>query len=131
MVVDAARAGDARTASEVAVLLTERGLGGDSVDLARRLDAFAHDRSERANDARRLARALAARALIRTALRGRGAHLLPQAGEGCRPLSRLRERAGGAGRASRLGLPRPHRDGARQARRIPHGQRARRGAGGA
>jgi ATP-dependent helicase HrpB len=63
MVVDAARAGDARTASEVAVVLTERGLGGESVDLTSRLDAFAHDRSERANDARRLARALAARAL--------------------------------------------------------------------
>jgi ATP-dependent helicase HrpB len=62
MVVDAARAGDARTASEVAVVLTERGLGGDSVDLTSRLEAFAHDRSERANDARRLARALAARA---------------------------------------------------------------------
>jgi ATP-dependent helicase HrpB len=62
MVVDAARAGDARTASDVAVVLTERGLGGDSVDLASRLEAFAHDRSERANDARRLARALAARA---------------------------------------------------------------------
>ena len=62
MVVDAARAGDARTASEVAVLLTERGLGGDSVDLASRLEAFAHDRSERADDARRLARRLAQRA---------------------------------------------------------------------
>ena len=62
MVVDAARAGDARTASEVAVVLTERGLGGDLVDLTSRLDAFARDRSERANDARRLARAMAQRA---------------------------------------------------------------------
>jgi ATP-dependent helicase HrpB len=62
MVVDAARAGDARTASEVAVVLTERGLGGDSVDLTSRLEAFRRDRSERASDARRLARALAARA---------------------------------------------------------------------
>jgi ATP-dependent helicase HrpB len=62
MVVHAARAGDARTASEVAVVLTERGLGGDSVDLATRLEAFAHDRSPRADDARRLAHGLAARA---------------------------------------------------------------------
>jgi len=62
MVVDAAREGDARTASEVAVLLTERGLGDDSVDLASRLEAFRRDRSERADDARRLARGLAARA---------------------------------------------------------------------
>jgi ATP-dependent helicase HrpB len=62
MVVDAARAGDAKRASEIAVVLTERGLGGDSVDLATRLEAFARDRSERADDARRLARGLAARA---------------------------------------------------------------------
>ena len=62
MVVDAARASDARTASEVAVVLTERGLGGDLVDLATRLEAFAHDRSPRADDAMRLAHGLAARA---------------------------------------------------------------------
>ena len=62
MVVDAAREGEARTASEIAVVLTERGLGGDSVDLAIRLEAFRRDRSQRADDARRLARGLAARA---------------------------------------------------------------------
>jgi ATP-dependent helicase HrpB len=62
MVVDAARAGEARTASEIAIVLTERGLGGDAVDLATRLDAFRRDRSARAEDARRLARGLAARA---------------------------------------------------------------------
>ena len=62
MVVDAARAGEARTASEIAVLLTERGLGGDAVDLATRLEAFRRDRSARAHDARRLARGLAQRA---------------------------------------------------------------------
>jgi ATP-dependent helicase HrpB len=62
MVVDAAREGEARTASEIAVVLTERGLGGDAVDLAARLEAFRRDRSQRADDARRLARGLAARA---------------------------------------------------------------------
>ncbi|HEV7480011.1 MAG TPA: ATP-dependent helicase HrpB, partial [Roseiarcus sp.] len=62
MVVDAARRGEARTASEFAVLLTERGLGGDAVDLATRLEAFRRDGSQRADDARRLARGLAARA---------------------------------------------------------------------
>ncbi len=62
MVVDAARLGRARTAAEVAVLLTERGLGGDAVDLSTRLDAFGRDRSQRAADARRLARNLAQRA---------------------------------------------------------------------
>jgi ATP-dependent helicase HrpB len=62
MVVDAARQGDARAASEIAVVLTERGLGGDAVDLVTRLDAFRRDRSARAEDARRLARGLATRA---------------------------------------------------------------------
>ena len=62
MVVDAARAGEGGIASEIAVVLTERGLGGDSVDLAIRLEAFRRDRSQRADDARRLARGLAQRA---------------------------------------------------------------------
>ena len=62
MVVDAVRAGEGRIATEIAVLLTERGLGGDSVDLAIRLEAFRRDRSQRADDARRLARGLAASA---------------------------------------------------------------------
>ena len=62
MVVDAARAGQGGIASEIAVLLTERGLGGDSVDLVTRIEAFRRDRSQRAGDARRLARGLAGRA---------------------------------------------------------------------
>ncbi len=62
MVVDAARAGEGGIASEIAIVLTERGLGGDSVDLAIRLDAFRRDRSKHADDARRLARGLTAQA---------------------------------------------------------------------
>jgi ATP-dependent helicase HrpB len=62
MVVDAARAGGAMAAAEIAVLLTERGLGGDAVDLTRRLEAFRRDRSQRAADARRLAKSLSQRA---------------------------------------------------------------------
>lgn len=62
MVVDAARDGEARTASEIAVVLTERGLGGDAVDLTTRIEAFRRDRSQRAGDAARLAHGLAARA---------------------------------------------------------------------
>ncbi len=62
MVVDAARKGDARTAGELAVVLTERGLGGDAVDLTSRLEVFRRDRSQRADDARRLTRGLAQRA---------------------------------------------------------------------
>jgi ATP-dependent helicase HrpB len=62
MLVDAARVGAARLAAELAVVLTERGLGGDAVDLTRRIENFRRDRSPRAEDARRLARNLAARA---------------------------------------------------------------------
>jgi len=56
MVVSGAAAGDALTAAELAVLIGERGLGGDSTDLAHRLARFRGDRSPRANDARSLAR---------------------------------------------------------------------------
>jgi ATP-dependent helicase HrpB len=50
------RATDKGTAAELAVLVTERGLGGDDTDLAHRLARFRADRSRRANDARTLAR---------------------------------------------------------------------------
>jgi ATP-dependent helicase HrpB len=50
------RAEDKGTAAELAVLLTERGLGGDGTDLSHRLSRFRSDRSRRANDARTLAR---------------------------------------------------------------------------
>jgi ATP-dependent helicase HrpB len=87
MVVDAARAGDARTASEVAVVLTERGLGGDSVDLASRLEAFRCDRSQRADDARRLAHGLAARAetVVSPSSRNAGRRWPEGSDEGQRP----------------------------------------------
>ncbi|OJX15411.1 MAG: ATP-dependent helicase HrpB [Devosia sp. 67-54] len=47
---------DRGTAAELAVLLTERGLGGDDTDLAHRLSRFRADRSRRADEARALAR---------------------------------------------------------------------------
>ena len=56
MVVAAAADDDALTAAELAVLIGERGLGGDGTDLAHRLDRFRADRSRRADDARSLAR---------------------------------------------------------------------------
>ncbi len=62
MVVDAARNGQAALAGRIAVLISERGLGGDSADLAERLERWGRDRSPRAEDARRLARSIAARA---------------------------------------------------------------------
>ncbi len=59
MVAEAARSGHERDAALLAVLLTERGLGGDSADLERRLMRFAGEKSPRANAARQLAQRLA------------------------------------------------------------------------
>ncbi|HKS83948.1 MAG TPA: ATP-dependent helicase HrpB [Pseudolabrys sp.] len=55
MVVDAAAEGAGRTAANIAAILTERGLGGDDVDMRFRLDSFRRDRSRRAEDARAMA----------------------------------------------------------------------------
>ncbi|SMQ75893.1 ATP-dependent helicase HrpB [Devosia lucknowensis] len=55
MVMAGAGDGDARTAADLAVLIGERGLGGDDTDLGRRLERFRADRSRRAEDARALA----------------------------------------------------------------------------
>ncbi len=63
MLVDSARHGEAQTAAEIATLVSERGLGGSAVDLGERLAAFRRDRSPRAEDARRLAKGLARRAV--------------------------------------------------------------------
>jgi ATP-dependent helicase HrpB len=55
MVVDAAGEGEGRLAADIAVLVTERGLGGDGVDLTHRLDGLRRDRSRRAEEARAMA----------------------------------------------------------------------------
>jgi ATP-dependent helicase HrpB len=67
MVAEAARAGHAGDAAMLAVLLTERGLGGDGADLERRLMRFRGDRSPRAAAARQLAERLARQATKRGA----------------------------------------------------------------
>jgi ATP-dependent helicase HrpB len=59
MVVTAAADGQAVAAAELAVLLTEQGLGGPAIDLDDRLGRFRSERGERADSARRLARRLA------------------------------------------------------------------------
>jgi ATP-dependent helicase HrpB len=56
MIVDSDAFGLGESAAEIAAILTERGLGGDSVDLDHRLDQFRRDRSQRASSARDLAR---------------------------------------------------------------------------
>lgn len=56
MVTAAAAEGRAETAAEIAIVLSERGLGGNDVDLDHRLTNLRCDRSSRAADARRMAR---------------------------------------------------------------------------
>lgn len=55
MILKAGETGDAGLAAEIALILTEQGLGGRSVDLAQRLRVFREDRSNRARTARQLA----------------------------------------------------------------------------
>jgi ATP-dependent helicase HrpB len=55
MLLAAAAMDEATLAAKLAVLLTERGLGGNDADLRHRLTAFDADRSRRATDARRMA----------------------------------------------------------------------------
>jgi ATP-dependent helicase HrpB len=55
MIVDAAREGAGDVAADIAVILTERGLGGDDPNLSHRLDNFRRDRAPRALDAKRMA----------------------------------------------------------------------------
>lgn len=59
MVVSAGEAGHARDAAMIAVLLTEQGLGGTSIDIEERLRRFKAERGERAEVSRRLAGRLA------------------------------------------------------------------------
>ena len=76
MVAEAAKSGHAAEAAMLAVLLTERGLGGDSADLDRRLMRFRGEKAPRAVAARQLAERLA-----RTAAK-HGAALSPHASAG-------------------------------------------------
>jgi ATP-dependent helicase HrpB len=56
MVVNGAAEGAGVLAADIAAILTERGLGGDSVDLGHRVDSFRRDRSRRGEEARRMAK---------------------------------------------------------------------------
>ena len=71
MIVDSAALGAGDAAAEIAAILTERGLGGDSVDLDHRLDQFRRDRSQRASSARDLARRWAAQVAVAVIVGGK------------------------------------------------------------
>src|SRR5207253_6337939 len=55
MILVSHKLGAGLQAATIAAVLTERGLGGDSVDLDARLDQLGRDRSQRATSARSLA----------------------------------------------------------------------------
>ncbi|MCK0195995.1 ATP-dependent helicase HrpB [Ancylobacter sp. 6x-1] len=55
MLVEGARRGAASEAAWIAAVISERGLGGEDVDLLHRLEGFRRDRSRRGEDARRQA----------------------------------------------------------------------------
>jgi ATP-dependent helicase HrpB len=72
MIVDSHRLGAGEEAAEIAAILTERGLGGDSVDLEFRLDQFRRDRSQRATSARSLAQRWASQVAASSSTQGEG-----------------------------------------------------------
>ena len=86
MIVDSDRLGAGREAAEIAAVLTERGLGGDSADLDARLDNFRRDRSPRGAGARQLAERwasqVAANGSVQSSPRGMTSSPSPLVGEG-------------------------------------------------
>ncbi len=124
MVVDAAREGAGDLAADIAAVLTERGLGGDDVDLTHRVENFRRDRSRRATDARAMAKRWSALAQVAPQTPAAPSPHSPSktgvnallSGEGGRTLDR---------RAARARLSGPRREEPRH--RILHaGQRPRR-----
>jgi len=115
MIVDSHRLGAGREAAEIAAVLTERGLGGDSVDLDTRLDQFRRDRSQRAGSARALAQRWASQVAATEgplpspsplAGEGRGGGSPTAAAAGITPTSALSPQGGG----ERKHLPQNRKD---------------------
>ena len=55
MVIEAARGGEEDLAAMIAVVLVERGLGGNAIDIADRVEHLRRERGRRGEDARRMA----------------------------------------------------------------------------
>jgi ATP-dependent helicase HrpB len=117
MVVDAAAEGTALLAAEIAVLIGERGLGGDDADLTHRLDALRRDRTPRAHDARAMAqrwaetmaqrRAEAAEAMLSPHTQRNPSPLVGEGGVGGREATREGRRARMLSASSPNHLPTP------------------------
>ena len=62
MVIRAGEQGEAVLAADIALLISERGLGGESVDLVQRLERFYRDKGPRVDEARRMVKTWARQA---------------------------------------------------------------------
>jgi ATP-dependent RNA helicase HrpB len=109
MVVDAAAEGTALLAAEIAVLIGERGLGGDDTDLTHRLEALRRDRTPRAHDARAMAQRWAetAEAMLSPHTQRNPSPLVGQGGVGGREATREGRRTRMLSASSPNHLPTP------------------------
>ncbi|MEA2864400.1 MAG: ATP-dependent helicase HrpB, partial [Bradyrhizobium sp.] len=106
MIVDSHRLAAGEEAAEIAAILTERGLGGDSVDLDARLDQFRRERSQRADSARSLAQRWASQVAAGENASAASSSPSPLVGEG---------RGGGSATVVPVrGTPSPQRGGERK-----------------
>ena len=106
MIVDAAARRRAELAAEIAVVLTERGLGGNDVDLRHRIEGLRRDRSQRGKDARRMARGVGG-----CFSPGDGREERAGRGRSCYPTPpQAREAKSSPAAILALGLSRPHRE---------------------
>ena len=85
MVVEAAGHGEAKRAAELAMLLSERGIGGSDADLSHRLERLHGENSKRARDALRLAAQWARQAMAAAARSPPPQSSPAYAGEGADP----------------------------------------------
>jgi len=113
MVVEAAHHGEARRAAELAMLLSECGLGGADADISHRLERMQAENSKRARDALRLAAQWARQAMAAATAMPPPQPSPAGAGEGAYPafqvahrrsLAPLLPQAQRSGRGSRRGL---------------------------
>jgi ATP-dependent helicase HrpB len=113
MIVDAHRLKAGEAAADIAAVLTERGLGGDSADLDARLDQFRRDRSQRAGSARDMARRWAAQVAASASTDARAAKSSNPIGGLSAPSPLAGEGRGGGSTAavSRAATPNPSPQG--------------------
>jgi ATP-dependent helicase HrpB len=129
MIVDSHRLGAGEEAAEIAAVLTERGLGGDSVDLDVRLDQFRRDRSPRASSARALAQRWASQVVASEGVvSNKNVDQAPDAAGRSSPSPLAGEGRGGGSRATGTSVaatpfPNPSPQGGGERRESPQNER--------